>query len=123
MSKNGLPNYMDLHNMSAHANAHPHAHFVPDEREKLSELAPQAICPLCQKEMTFVLSYYTGVIACFIYTWICEQCEIRREQAYDDTQFRQRQWHRVKYIFPDNTSVYEDETIVLARKIGEYTSK
>ena len=112
-----------LHHMSAHAHAHPHARFVPDEREKFSELEPQAICPLCQKEMTFVLSNYVGTIGCFLYTWICEQCDIRREQAYDDKQFYPRQWHRVKYIFPDNVFMFEDEVAALTRKISEYTSK
>ena len=123
MCKNGLPNYMDIHHMSVHANMHPHAHFTSYEQKKIFESAPQTICPLCRTEMEFVLSYYMKDLACFMYTWICERCDIRREQVYDDARFNPRQWHRVKYIFPDNTAVYEDETVALARKIGEYAYK
>ena len=84
--------------------SHTHTYSQPGV-----SLLPKAVCPRCGKYMTETGFMNAAVIQCSLHTWLCKECGIRREQAYDWPNFQPQEWHRPTYSIKGGEWIGEDE--------------
>lgn len=98
---------LQFNDTSAELQAHSHTHTSYSQPG--ISLLPKAVCPRCGKYMTETGFMNAGVIQCSLHTWLCKECGIRREQAYDWPNFQPQEWHRPTYSIKGGEWIGEDE--------------
>lgn len=86
----------------------------------LTQVASDKKCPKCNSNMFETGSIIAAVIECNLHSWICKNCNIKRQQAYDWSYFEPREWHRVLYSINNEEWIAEDEVEKLKNALENY---
>lgn len=84
------------------------------------EVTSDKKCPKCNSNMVETGKIIAAVIQCDLYNWICKNCNIKRQQAYDWSYFNPREWHRVLYSINNGEWIAEDEIEKLKNILDNY---